>query len=143
LHPYGHGFRVSHAAPSVPMEHRWGNRHEVRYSVRMATQTGVVARGRIINVSISGALVDAPLPVTLLSYVKVQFNSASDGRPTMVEGQVVRKDSKGIALEWREMSPEIVDALGVRLTTTPQDRIPRLVFQRAAAASPFGRLPIE
>jgi PilZ domain-containing protein len=125
------------------MEHRWGNRYEVRHSVRVATHSGVVARGRIINVSMSGALVDAALPVALLSYVKVQFNSASDGRPTMVQGQVVRKDSAGIALKWREMSPDLVEALGVRPATSPQERIPRLVFQRAAAASPFGRLPIE
>jgi len=125
------------------MEHRWGNRHEVRYSIRVATHTGVVARGRIVNVSMTGALVEAPLPVTLLSYVKVQFNSASNGRPTMVEGQVIRKESSGFALEWREMSPGIVEALGVRPATSPEERIPRLVFQRAAAASPFGQLPIE
>jgi len=91
----------------------------------------------------TGALVEAPLPVTLLSYVKVQFNSASNGRPTMVEGQVIRKESSGFALEWREMSPGIVEALGVRPATSPEERIPRLVFQRAAAASPFGQLPIE
>jgi hypothetical protein len=91
----------------------------------------------------TGALVEAPLPVTLLSYVKVQFNAASNGRPTLVEGQVIRKESTGFALEWREMSPEIVAALGVRPTTTPEERIPRLVFQRATAASPFGGLPIE
>jgi hypothetical protein len=96
-----------------------------------------------VNVSMSGALVEAPLPVTLLSYVKVQFNSASNGRPTMVEGQVVRKESTRFALEWREMSPEIVEALGARPATSPEERIPRLVFQRAAAASPFGRLPVE
>ena len=91
----------------------------------------------------TGALVEAPLPVTLLSYVKVQFNSAPNGRPTMVEGQVIRKESTGFALEWREMSAEIVEALGVRPAMSPQERIPRLVFQRAAAASPFGRLPVE
>jgi hypothetical protein len=91
----------------------------------------------------SGVLVEAPLPVTLLSYVKVQFNSASDGRPTMLEGQVVRKQPNGFALEWRELSPEAVEALVARRPTTPQERIPRLVFKRAVAASPFGRLPIE
>jgi len=91
----------------------------------------------------SGALVEAPLPVTLLSYVKVQFNSASDGRPTMFEGQVVRKQPNSFALEWRELSPEIVEAMVARPATSPQERIPRLVFQRVAAASPFGRLPIE
>jgi hypothetical protein len=125
------------------MEHRWGNRHEVRHSVRVATHTGVVARGRILNVSMSGALVEAPLPVKLFSYVKVQFNSAADGRPTMLEGQVVRRESTSFALEWREMSPGLVEALIVRPAISPPERIPKLVFQRAAAAAPFGRLPIE
>jgi hypothetical protein len=112
------------------MEHRWGNRHEVSQSVRVATHTGVVARGRITNVSMSGAFVEAPLPTTLLSYVKVQFNSALDGRPTMVEGQIVRKEPNGFALEWRELAPEILNALLARPKTDTQAKAPRLVFHR-------------
>ncbi len=115
------------------MEHRWGNRHEVSQSVRVATHSGVAARGRITDVSMSGAFVEAPLPVSLFSYVRVQFNSAVDGRPTMVEGQVVRKDSTGFALEWRELALEILDALVRRPANHSQTRALRLVSQLASA----------
>lgn len=116
------------------MEHRWGNRHEVIQSVRVATQDGVAARGSITNVSMSGAFIEAPLPVTQLSYVRVQFNSAVDGRPTMVEGQVVRVEAGGFGLEWRELAPAIVAAC---ISRPPKDlpmKSPRLVFQRATVS---------
>jgi len=122
------------------MEHRWGNRHEVSQSVRVATHSGVASRGRITNVSMSGAYVEASLPVTLLSYVRVQFNSAADGRPTMVEGQVVRKDANGFGLEWRELTPAIVEACISRPAKTLQVKFPRLVFQRASALDASPRL---
>jgi hypothetical protein len=121
----------------LPMEHRWGNRHKVIQTVRVATQGGVVARGRITNVSMSGAFVEAALPVSLLSYVKVQFNSVLDGRPTMIEGQVVRKDPTGFGLEWRELAPEVVDALVSRLPTPSGAKAPRLVFQRPTSPVAF------
>lgn len=121
------------------MEHRWGNRNEVSQSVRVATHSGVAARGRITDVSMSGAFVEAPLPVTLLSYVRVQFNSAVDGRPTMVEGQVVRKNATGFGLEWRELTPAMVEACIRRPAKDLQVKSPRLVFQRTSTldASPL------
>jgi hypothetical protein len=117
------------------MEHRWGNRHEVSHSVRVATQGGLVARGRISNVSMSGAFVEAQLHVNVFAYVKVQFNSALDGRPTIIEGQVVRKDTTGFGIEWRELAPEALEALVARRATASPARAPRLVFQRATAVS--------
>ena len=78
--------------------------------------------------------------MTLLSYVRVQFNSAADGRPTMVEGQVVRKDANGFGLEWRELTPAIVEACISRPPTSRQVKFPRLVFQRASALDVSPRL---
>lgn len=78
--------------------------------------------------------------MTLLSYVRVQFNSAADGRPTMVEGQVVRKDSTGFGLEWRELTPAIVAACISRPAKNLQVRFPRLVFQRASTLDALPRL---
>jgi hypothetical protein len=116
------------------MEHRWGNRHEVSQHVRVATHSDVVARGRITSVSMSGAFVEAPLPVVLFSYVRVKFNSAVDGRPTLLEGQVVRKDPTGFALEWHELKPEILDTLLPRPSHRVQVKTPRLVFRRDGVA---------
>jgi hypothetical protein len=88
----------------------------------------------------SGAYVEAPLAVTLFSYVRVQFNSAADGRPTLVEGQVVRKDSTGFGLEWRELTPAIVAACISRPANDPRVKFPRLVFQRASTLDALPRL---
>jgi hypothetical protein len=122
------------------MEHRWGNRHEVSQSVRVAMHGGVAARGRITDVSMSGAFIEASLPVRLLSYVRVQFNAAADGRPTMIEGQVVRKDATGFGLEWRELAPAIVAACISRPANHVQAKYPRLVFQRTSALDALPRL---
>jgi hypothetical protein len=111
------------------MEHRWGNRHEISRPVRLWTRGGIVARGRICNVSISGAFVVSPLPVSLFSYVQVQFTAMLNGKrtATAVEGQVVRKDATGFGVEWCEFAPEAVRALMVvppfRLTEAPHSPV--------------------
>jgi hypothetical protein len=97
------------------MEHRWGHRHEISRPVHLGTRNGIAARGRICNVSISGAFVVSPVPVSLFSYVQVQFTAMLDGKrtSTAVEGHVVRKDATGFGIEWCEFAPDAVRALVV------------------------------
>src|SRR5579862_8396120 len=107
------------------MEHRWGNRLEISRPVRLEIRGGIAARGRICNISMSGAFVVSPLPVSLFSYVRVQFTAMLNGKrtATAVEGQVVRKDGTGIGIEWSEFAPAAARALvrvpPVKLTETP------------------------
>lgn len=117
------------------MEHRWGYRHEVIQSVRIAAHGGVMGRGRIRDVSTSGAFVEASLPLKLFTRVRIQFNSALNGRLTVIEGQVVRKDVTGYGVEWRELAPEAVASLVARPAMGVQANTPRLVFQRPAAGA--------
>ncbi len=95
------------------MEHRWGHRHEVSKAVHLETRGGVIARGRLCNVSTSGAFVVTHLPVAVFAYLKVQFIAVVDGKRTKaaVEGQVVRKDPDGVGIEWSEFAPEEIRAL--------------------------------
>ncbi len=95
------------------MEHRWGHRREVSRAVHLGTRAGVVARGRICNVSISGAFIVTPLPIRLFAYVRVRFSALLHGKRTIesVEGQVVRKNPEGIGIEWSEFAPEAIRAL--------------------------------
>jgi hypothetical protein len=95
------------------MEHRWGHRHEISRPVRVGTRGGVLARGRICNVSISGAFVVTPLPVTLFSHVQIQFTAmvAGERKSTAIEGQIVRKDPTGFGIEWSEFAPDAARAL--------------------------------
>jgi hypothetical protein len=117
------------------MEHRWGNRYEISRPVHLGARNGIAARGRICNVSISGAFVVSAMPVGLFSYVQVQFTAMLNGKgpSTSVEGQVVRKDATGFGIEWCEFAPDAVRALVVvppfrcsaasfTLPTTPRTR---------------------
>ena len=103
------------------MEHRWGHRHEISRAVHLGTRSGLAARGQITNVSISGAFVVCPLPVSLFSYVEVQFRAMVNGKRAMmsVEAQVVRKEAAGFGIEWCEFAPEAVRAL----VTVPPFRV--------------------
>ena len=122
------------------MEHRWGNRHEISRPVHFGSRGGLVARGRTRNVSMSGAFVVSPLPVSLFSYVQVQFTSMLNGKrtATAVEGQVVRKVADGFGIEWCEYAPAAVRALVVeppsRLAEAPRSPGQWLIT-RAHAAS--------
>jgi hypothetical protein len=110
------------------MEHRWGHRREISRAVHLGTRSGLAARGRLTNVSISGAFVVSPLPVSLFSYIKVQFTAMVNGKRARmaVEAQVVRKEAAGFGIEWCEFAPEAVRALVTvppfRLADPPQPR---------------------
>jgi PilZ domain len=106
------------------MEHRWGHRRELNKAVHLATRSGLVTRGRISNVSISGAFVVASLPVSLFSYIRIQFTAQLQGKRivTVVEGQVVRKEATGFGVEWCELAPDVIRAL-VSVVEGSQSRI--------------------
>ena len=95
------------------MEHRWGLRHEVSCPVHIRTRGGLMAQGRICNVSISGALVVTPLPVSLLSYVEILLvpDNPRRGIGAAIEAQVVRRTDAGFGLEWCELAPEAIRSL--------------------------------
>jgi len=123
------------------MEHRWGNRHEISSPVHLGTRNGIAARGRICNVSISGAFVESPLPVSLFSDVRVQFTTLLNGKrtTTTIEGQVVRKDAARFGIEWRELAPEAVKALVERPSINSPRATPRLsLFQRSVPTALSG-----
>jgi hypothetical protein len=122
------------------MEHRWGNRHEISRPVQLGTRRGIVARGRICNVSMSGAFVVSPLSVRLFSYVQVQFTATLNGKRalTAVEAQVVRKDATGFGIEWCEFAPQAIRALVVapfRLTDDQPQHPPSSFLQGAAVVA--------
>ena len=95
------------------MEHRWGHRREVSRAVQIGTRGGVVARGRICNVSISGAFVATLLPVRLYAYVTIHISAMVHGKrsATALEAQVVRRSAEGIGVEWCELAPEAIRSL--------------------------------
>ena len=93
------------------MEHRLGSRHATDLDVYLRTWGSTVsARGRLKDLSVSGAFITTLLPCRPLLHVTVQI--ALDGRrrrnAPLLEGQIVRLDQGGIGIEWAELQPELV-----------------------------------
>jgi len=96
------------------MEHRLGSRHATDVNVYLRTWGSTVsARGRLRDLSVSGAFISTLLPCRPLLHVTVQI--ALEGRPRrnapLFEGQIVRLDQGGIGIEWAELQPELVARL--------------------------------
>src|SRR5277367_2377278 len=92
------------------MDHRWGRRVQVDFSVRVATHRFAVRDGRIIDLSVSGALIEADVNARMLSRVQVTLLLPAYPRheaPT-VEAYVARKHEHGIGVEWCEFAPRAV-----------------------------------
>jgi hypothetical protein len=97
------------------MDHRWGRRLQVDIPVRVAAHRFAVRDGRLIDLSVSGALIEADIDARVLSRVQVILLLPAYPRheaPT-VEAYVARKHQHGIAVEWCEFAPRAVrDLLG-------------------------------
>ena len=96
------------------MEHRLGSRHATDVDVYLRTWGSTVsARGRLRDVSVSGAFIATLLPCRPLLHVTVQI--ALEGRSRrnapLFEGQIVRLAQGGIGIEWAELQPELVARL--------------------------------
>jgi hypothetical protein len=97
------------------MEHRWGERLKVALPVRIDAACGLVGTGLVVNFSVSGAFIATTLPVALLSQVRVIFTSGRGASRLRLhagdspfEGQVVRKNAAGFAVEWSEFGTDEV-----------------------------------
>jgi len=96
------------------MEHRLGARHMTEVDVYLRTWGSTVsARGRLRDLSVSGAFISTSLPCRPLLHVTVQI--CADGRRRRngiaVEGQIVRLAEGGIGVEWSELQPELIAQL--------------------------------
>ena len=86
---------------------------QVDFSVRVATHRFAVRDGRIIDLSVSGALIEADVNARMLSRVQVTLLLPAYPRheaPT-VEAYVARKHEHGIGVEWCEFAPRAVREL--------------------------------
>jgi hypothetical protein len=95
------------------MDHRWGRRVQVDFAVRVATHRFAVRDGRLIDLSVSGALIEADLDARVLSRIQVVLLLPAYPRheaPT-VEAYVARKHRHGIGVEWCEFAPRAVREL--------------------------------
>jgi hypothetical protein len=99
------------------MEHRYGVRYLSAIDVYVRSHSGrVAARGRVLDVSISGAFVSTSLSIAPLSSITLEVVAAvgATRRCTPIEAQVIRRTDSGLGIEWKELTPaalsQLVDA---------------------------------
>jgi hypothetical protein len=93
------------------MEHRLGTRHSIDLAVHLQTWGSKVwAKGRLRDLSVSGAFIETELPCRPLLHLCVQISPSSRSRQdhASIEGTIVRVTDSGIGIEWGELTPELV-----------------------------------
>jgi hypothetical protein len=110
------------------MEHRWGERVQVDFPVRVtALRRFSVREGRLEDLSVSGAWVEADLDARLLSRIQVAIILPlwSKHESPLVEAYVTRKLKSGFGIEWCEFAPPAVSNLLRTIVARPHTRLRR------------------
>ncbi|HWW78431.1 MAG TPA: PilZ domain-containing protein [Steroidobacteraceae bacterium] len=70
------------------------------------SRVGTRARGRLLDVSISGAFVSTSLSIPPLSSITIELLSviAAARRFKPIEAQVIRRTERGLGIEWKELT---------------------------------------
>jgi hypothetical protein len=95
------------------MEHRWGERVGVDIPVRITGHPFTVRTGRLSNLSVSGAFIQADVDVRPLSriLVAIELPQRPKNDAPMIPAFVARKLKDGIGIEWCEFKPPAINRL--------------------------------
>jgi hypothetical protein len=115
------------------MEHRWGQRVQVDFPVRVITHRFSVRGGRLADLSVSGALVKADFEARMLCRIQVAIDLPLWPKhdSPIVEAYVARRHKHEFGIEWCEFAPRAVSELLRAVITRPHTHLRR----RAASAS--------
>ena len=101
-----------------PTEHRWGQRVTLEVPIRLYVEGRALGRGILRNASISGALIETALELSLYTNLVVSMPTMSEvttGSHDLAAG-VVRQAPCGFAVEWRDMACPAIVTLLERIT---------------------------
>ena len=96
------------------MEHRYGIRYLSATDVLVRRHSERhAAKGRLLDVSISGAFVATSVRIAPLTSITVEVLSVitSARRLKPIEAQVIRRTDSGLGIEWRELTPASLSQL--------------------------------
>jgi hypothetical protein len=113
------------------MEHRYGVRYRSAIDVYVRSQSGQRgAKGRLLDVSISGAFVATSMALAPLSSITIEVMSvlASARRFKPIDAQVIRRTERGLGIEWKELTAASLSQLvdGGQLAPTPLEHPARI-----------------
>jgi hypothetical protein len=109
------------------MEHRWGERLQVDFPVRVIAHRFSVREGRLADLSVSGALVKAEFEARVLSRIQVAIDSPlwPKHESPIVEAYVARRYKQEFGIEWCEFAPRAVSELLRAIVTRPHAHLRR------------------
>jgi hypothetical protein len=89
------------------MEHRWGQRVVTKVLVRVKGGPYGCAPGRLLNVSVSGALIETTLELPPATRIMIETATVIAGLESTCElrAGVVRAGSGVIGVEWLDFAP--------------------------------------
>jgi hypothetical protein len=86
------------------MEHRWGTRIPLDLPVNLEVDGQRIAAGRMLNASISGALIATSARFPVLAAVKLGVLHTAGGQALELQARVVRNEAGAVAVEWLDMA---------------------------------------
>jgi hypothetical protein len=109
------------------MEHRWGERVQVDFPIRVIAHRFSVREGRLADLSVSGALVQTDFEARILSRIQVAIDLPlwPKHESPIVEAYVTRRHKHEFGLEWCEFAPHAVSELLRALVTRPHAHLRR------------------
>jgi hypothetical protein len=84
------------------MDHRWGKRQSTNVEVHVFASSGKTGKGRVINVSLTGAFLETGVPLYphSLIYLRSPSQDMSAKDAIHVAANVIRYGAQGFGLEW-------------------------------------------
>lgn len=84
------------------MEHRWGRRIACGAPARLSVGSSNTGTGQLRDVSLSGAFIETSLELPLFARLTVSV------RETQVQASVVRREARGVGVEWLETAQRAI-----------------------------------
>lgn len=109
------------------MEHRWGERVQVDFPVRVAAHRFAVTDGRLADLNVSGALVESHIEARKLCRVQIAIVLPPwpKHESPIVEAYVARRCKRGFGIEWCEFAPHAVSELLRAVAARPNTHLRR------------------
>jgi hypothetical protein len=109
------------------MEHRWGERLQVDFPVRLTTHRYWARNGRLADLSVSGALVEGDFETRLLARIQVAILLPlwPKHESPIVEAYVARRNKHMFGIEWCVFAPPAVSQLLREIARRPLTHLRR------------------
>ena len=94
----------------VPMDHRCGTRIPCDFRVLVMVHPAVFGPGVLLNVSISGALLQTPLILSPLTQIELEVQSPGMGRSSIM-ASITRREVHQYGVAFRGANNKVIDRM--------------------------------